>query len=71
MIGVNGTGKTTLLRHIAFSDVRQKPKHGLCVIDPHGDLIDDIIALDISYEKAWDLGPCVPAIDHRREVDVS
>jgi hypothetical protein len=23
----------------------QEPKHGLCVIDPHGDLIDDILAL--------------------------
>src|SRR3972149_7791707 len=45
VIGVNGTGKSTLLRQIAFTDMRQTPKHGLCVIDPHGDLIDDIIAL--------------------------
>jgi len=45
VIGVNGTGKTTLLREIAYSDMRQDPKHGLCVIDPHGDLIDDIIAM--------------------------
>jgi hypothetical protein len=45
IIGVNGTGKTTLLRQIAHSDMRQDPKHGLCVIDPHGDLIDDIIAM--------------------------
>lgn len=45
VIGVNGTGKTTLLRQVADSDMRQNPKHGLCVIDPHGDLIDDIIAL--------------------------
>ena len=34
VIGVNGTGKTTLLRQIAFTDMRQQPKHGLCVIDP-------------------------------------
>ena len=45
VIGVNGTGKTTLLRQIAYADMRQEPKHGLCVIDPHGDLIDDIISL--------------------------
>jgi hypothetical protein len=45
VIGVNGTGKTTLLRQIARSDMLQNPKHGLCVIDPHGDLIDDIIAM--------------------------
>jgi hypothetical protein len=45
VIGVNGTGKSALLRHIAFHDLRQTPKHGLCVIDPHGDLIDDIISL--------------------------
>ena len=45
VIGVNGTGKTTLLRQIACSDMLQEPKHGLCVIDPHGDLIDDILAL--------------------------
>ena len=45
VIGVNGTGKTTLLRQLAYEDMRQEPKHGLCVIDPHGDLIEDIIAL--------------------------
>jgi hypothetical protein len=45
IIGVNGTGKTTLLRQIAHSDMGQDPKNGLCVIDPHGDLIDDIIAM--------------------------
>jgi hypothetical protein len=45
VIGVNGTGKTTLLREIAYSDMRQDPKHGLCVIDPHGDLIRDIITM--------------------------
>lgn len=45
VIGVNGTGKTTLLREIAHSDMLREPKHGLCVIDPHGDLIEDILAL--------------------------
>lgn len=45
VIGVNGTGKTSLLRQFAYSDMIHEPKHGLCVIDPHGDLIDDIISL--------------------------
>ncbi len=45
ILGVNGTGKSTLLREIADSDMRQEPKHGVCVIDPHGDLIDDLLPL--------------------------
>jgi hypothetical protein len=45
VIGVNGTGKTTLLRELAHSDMLREPKHGLCVIDPHGDLIEDVLAL--------------------------
>jgi len=54
VIGVNGTGKSTLLRQIASTDMRQEPKHGLCVIDPHGDLIDDIIAL-VPKERVDDI----------------
>ena len=41
IIGKTGVGKSVLLQDMAIQDVRAG--HGVCVIDPHGDLIDDII----------------------------
>jgi hypothetical protein len=38
VIGSTGTGKTTFLQSVAFQDM--KAGHGLCVLDPHGDMID-------------------------------
>lgn len=40
-IGKSGTGKTTLLKNMALSDVNRG--NGLCVIDPHGDVSKDIL----------------------------
>jgi hypothetical protein len=45
IIGTTGTGKSTLLRNIIFQDMHQDRQHGLCVLDPHGDLIDDLLGL--------------------------
>ena len=44
VIGVNGTGKSTLLGRIALADMSHPDRHGVCVIDPHGDLIQDLLA---------------------------
>src|SRR5437016_3199066 len=41
VIGTTGTGKTTLLQNIAYQDMYDG--HGLCVLDPHGDLIDELL----------------------------
>ena len=41
VLGQTGTGKSTLLTTMILSDIREG--RGLCVIDPHGDLIDFII----------------------------
>ena len=38
VIGKTGTGKSTLLANMAVNDL--KNGEGMCVIDPHGDLID-------------------------------
>ncbi|MCZ7538792.1 MAG: type IV secretory system conjugative DNA transfer family protein [Anaerolineae bacterium] len=43
LIGTTGTGKTTLLKSIAYQDMTSGD--GLCVLDPHGDMIDDLLAL--------------------------
>lgn len=40
--GASGSGKTTLLRNMIWWDIHHNPDLGLCVIDPHGDLIDAI-----------------------------
>jgi hypothetical protein len=41
IIGKTGTGKSELLKEMVKQDVRAGA--GVCVIDPHGDLIDDIV----------------------------
>ena len=47
-----GVGKSVLLHDMAIQDI--KAGHGVCVIDPHGDLIDDIIKY-IPPERAEDV----------------
>ncbi len=41
IIGKTGVGKSVLLQDMAIQDI--KDGHGVCVIDPHGDLIDEIV----------------------------
>jgi hypothetical protein len=48
VIGTTGTGKSTLLKNIVYQDMRYREagiKHGLCVLDPHGDTIDELLEL--------------------------
>lgn len=52
IIGKTGTGKSVLLEDMAIQDI--KAGHGVCVIDPHGDLIDNIIKF-IPPERAEDV----------------
>lgn len=42
IVGRTGTGKTTLLLTLALRDIRAG--HGVCILDPHGDLFQDILA---------------------------
>lgn len=41
VIGKTGTGKSTLLANMAINDL--KNNEGLCVIDPHGDLVETLL----------------------------
>lgn len=52
VMGTTGTGKSTLLRSIAYQDM--KSGAGLCVIDPHGDMIDELL-LRVPPERAQDV----------------
>ncbi|MFA6435653.1 MAG: type IV secretory system conjugative DNA transfer family protein [Candidatus Gracilibacteria bacterium] len=52
IIGQTGTGKSVYISSLARQDV--KNGDGLCVIDPHGDLIEDIL-LYIPKERAKDV----------------
>lgn len=52
IIGKTGTGKSELLKEMIKQDIRAG--HGVCVIDPHGDLVDDIIRY-IPAERAEDV----------------
>jgi len=42
MIGMTGTGKSVLMSNLAIQDIRNGK--GVCVIDPHGSLVEDILA---------------------------
>lgn len=41
VIGKTGTGKSTLLSNMAINDL--KHNEGMCVIDPHGDLVETLL----------------------------
>lgn len=52
VIGASGTGKSTLLLNLIRQDI--KNGHGIGVLDPHGDLIEDILGL-IPPERVEDV----------------
>ena len=45
IIGTTGTGKSTMIKNIIYQDMHNDREHGLCVLDPHGDLIDEMLEL--------------------------
>lgn len=60
ILGKTGTGKSTLIQNMAASDIRRG--HGLALIDPHGDLIETVLAVipkkrlkDVIYFNPADL----------------
>lgn len=60
MIGATGTGKTTTLLHMIYQDIVNGK--GIAVIDPHGDLIERLLAVipkeriqDVVYFNPYDI----------------
>lgn len=41
IVGRTGTGKSNLIKNLALQDIEDGD--GVCVVDPHGDLIDDLL----------------------------
>lgn len=66
-LGKSGTGKSTLLKSMAHSDIKRG--NGLCVIDPHGDVAkelvervpdgreDDLISFDATAQEPLAFNP--------------
>ncbi len=52
VIGKSGTGKSTLLKNMAMSDIERG--NGLCVIDPHGDVAESLMQ-SIPEERMKDI----------------
>ncbi|MGE0229256.1 MAG: type IV secretory system conjugative DNA transfer family protein [Dehalococcoidia bacterium] len=52
VIGKPGTGKTTLIEHMVVQDIERGL--GVCVLDPHGDLIDAVLSR-IPQEREHDV----------------
>ena len=42
IIGKSGSGKSVFLSNLAIQDIQNG--HGVCIVDPHGDLVEDILA---------------------------
>jgi len=51
--GKTGTGKSTLLHHLIHQDIAAG--NGVAVLDPHGKLIDDILAASIPKKRVQDV----------------
>ena len=81
ILGINGTGKSNLLLDIALQDI--VAGDGLCLMDPHGDLIDAVLArvparrvndvilfdpADIDYPFGLNMFEC-PDVSNPRLVD--
>ncbi len=62
MIGRSGTGKSTLIENMAIQDIAAG--EGVCVVDPHGDLIEHILER-FPKERADDLIVFNPADTER------
>jgi len=58
VIGKSGVGKSVLLENMAIQDILAG--HGICMIDPHGDLIDDVLRR-VPPERADDVIIFAPA----------
>ena len=41
VIGKSGTGKSVFMTNLAIQDIENG--HGVCVVDPHGDLVEDVL----------------------------
>lgn len=52
IVGKTGTGKSTLIMQMAIEDIKRGA--GICVIDPHGELVEDIL-LRIPPSRAEDV----------------
>jgi len=52
LIGKTRTGKTTLIKNLIIQTIEQS--HGLCVIDPHGDMSEEVIT-NIPKERIKDV----------------
>ena len=52
LIGKSGSGKTTLIGNLALQDI--KAGRGVCVVDPHGDLIEMLLG-QIPAERVEDV----------------
>lgn len=58
VVGASGTGKSTLLLRMIIQDVEQG--RGLAVLDPHGDLIDDVLCR-VPESRRGDVIPVDPS----------
>ncbi len=65
IVGKTGTGKSTLIKNMVVSDIRDG--HGIALVDPHGDLAEDILNFipeerieDVIYFNPADLEYPIP-----------
>lgn len=52
VVGTTGSGKSVLMSNMAIQDIQAG--HGVCVVDPHGSLVEDILAA-VPQERMHDV----------------
>ena len=67
IIGMTGTGKSTVLEHLVLQDIRAG--RGLCLIDPHGELVEGILG-KYPKERADDL-ILIDTLDRERPIPMN
>src|SRR5579863_6393682 len=63
LFGASGSGTTTLYRNMIASDIAAG--HGVTVVDPHGQLVDDILDHHIPRSRTNDVVYFNPKDQHR------
>lgn len=67
IMGKTGSGKSTMLQHLALADIRDR--RGLVLLDPAGDLVDDILDRLDPDEVAGRLYLIDPRLDRQPGLD--
>lgn len=63
ILAPTGGGKTTLLENLILNDIDDKNRPSVVVIDPHSDLINRLVNLDLRRDPILITPDCIPSLN--------